>query len=584
VKIVLVFSDKVAFESDTIYLVTRKLSDIPESAQRVVVPFDADSIELRDEADKFRDFYADALGTGIISDAFVANFHNFYFHIFRNIYKWVIHLEALLDIYPNVQVVITDTVDGFYMPLYEAEGEINKLLFYKNYDFIPELITQFLKQKGINYTILKRHSRFKRASRIFLRRYFVLITKPFFYSIQLLFQKRESEKLQTQAKTLLLSRSIVHTHLLYPLTKVSTDFVTLFSEGFFTRGINSRFFKDRPAANYSLISFYSMYRIWKRFFQVVLSLTTDIRRSKKSAKLAGIELPMRSILIEMLISYYDGLLYGDAILDFMNKKGPYEKIITAETFTQYPYVIKKVLNESGTVKLLQLANGVLNILPNVKFVFADRLAITSDSVLRDYQILHPNEKDRMVYWGDTKEIAGSVLKKNAFRKLIYFSQPYEYQSQERILNFLHKYANINNIEVGVKLHPRDQQTRNLANQFKFKIIETTCLFSEYIQDYDLAISRTSSILKDIILSGVPFIIALFSDIEKSAYNEFIKREYFLKYKDIYAFEEFELENLLMSPDRLCNACNHFLQHYKINNVNEADVIFFADSLSSFSAQ
>lgn len=583
-KLVLVFSDEVSYEPGTLYLVARRRDDLPEAAQKVVVGFDSDTTDLRDEADLFRDAYAASLGNPLLRDAFIANFHNFYFHIFRNIYKWVVNLDALLQTYPNAQVEITDAVSGSYMPLYEAEGEINKHLLYKAYDFIPEVLYQYLQQRDVACIVGKRHSRIWRAGRIFLRRYLLLAVKPLFYSLQILRHKKGKVGVQPKNQLLLLSRSIVHTHFLYPLTKVSSNFVILFSEGFFTRGINSRFFQDRPCSGVDLAGFYSLVKVWRHFTAVLLLLAGCMVRSRKTAKLAGLTLPMRSVLREMLISYYDALLYGDAVKGFVQQNGSFKAVITAETFTQYPYAVKQALGKTANIKLVQVAAGALDIMPNVRFVYADRVAIISESVFKDYQRLHPAEKDRMVYWGDTKHVADAVVQKSRFHKLLYFSQPYEYESQECILTFLHQYATRTGTQVGVKMHPRDQLTREVADLYGFEIVETTSLFSEYIYNYDLAISRTSSILKDIILSGVPFVSALFSEQEQRTYSEFIQPEFFTDYSGIYAFGESDLESLLQHPARLCADCDRFLQHYKIHNVNKAGARFFADAFHRFAAQ
>lgn len=583
-KLVLVFSDEVTYEPGALYLVARRRDDLPETAQTVVVAFDADSTALRDEADRFRDAYAASLRNPLLRDAFIANFHNFYFHIFRNLYKWVVNLDALLQTHPDAQVVITDAVGGSYMPLYEAEGEINKHLFYKGYDFIPELLYQYLRQQGVVCIVSNRHSRLRRAGRIFLRRYLVLGVKPLFYSLELFRYKKVKAVVQPEKKLLLLSRSIAHTHLLYPLTEVTSSIVNLFSEGFFTRGINSRFFQDRPGSGVSLTGYFSLVKVWSHFIAVLLVLAGGMGRSRKTAVLAGINLPMRSVLREMLISYYDALLYTGAVQCFVQQNGSFEAVITAETFTQYPYALKQALGKKTHIKLIQLSNGALDILPNVKFVYADRLAITSYSVFKEYQRLHPDEKDRMVYWGDTKKVAEAVVPKYLFQKLLYFSQPYESESEERILTFLHQYAIRTGTQVSVKLHPRDQLTREATGRYGFEIVETTSLFSEYVLNYDLAISRTSSILKDIILSGVPFVSALFSEGERRTYSEFIQPEYFTDYRGIYAFDEADLEGLLQHPARLCSDCDRFLQHYKTQNVNEADASYFAGALRGFAAQ
>jgi hypothetical protein len=585
VKIVLVFNgDKLKFEPNTVYLVTHLKEDLPKAVQHVVVPFDADSSQIRDESDNFRESIVAILNDSLIRDAFIANFHNFYFHIFRNIYKWIINLEAQLERYPDAQIVLTDIVCGTYMPLYEAEGEINKPLFYKSYDFIPQIIHTYLTMQGISCSFIRRQSRLKRSIRIFFRRYILLTFKPFYYTIQALRSKISKQEHAKDKKILLLSRSIAHTHLLFPLMDISNEFTMLYSEGFFTRGINSRFFLERKGKGVFLDSYYSITIIWQRFIAIVSLLLRSSRSIKKNAELMGLKLPLRSLLQEMLISYYDAIIYSSAVKKYISNSGNIKAIVTAETFTQYPYVLKSSLSDNKKIKLVQVANGALDILPNVKFVFADRLAITSHSVFDDYQNLHPKEKNKMVYWGDTKKVAQSVMNKQNFQKVLFFSQPYEFESQNRILYFLHQYSSLTGIKVSVKLHPRDTQTRKTVVRLGFEIVETSSLFNEYIREYDLAITRTSSIFKDIILSGVPFISVLFSEVEKSTNIEFIRPEYFTRFPGIYAFNENDLKSLLETPGKLCADCNEFLEYYKIKTSSSIDAVYFTEYLNTFANQ
>ena len=139
-KIILVFDQGVSYEPEAIYLVEQKLPQIPDDVQIIVNPYDVDSRELRDEANLFKNYVRTRLSNKLIIDAFSSNFSTFYLNIIRNNYKWVWHLERVKKKYDKIDVVITDFVKCNYMPFYESEGEVNNMLFYKKYDYIPQIL------------------------------------------------------------------------------------------------------------------------------------------------------------------------------------------------------------------------------------------------------------------------------------------------------------------------------------------------------------------------------------------------------------------------------------------------------------
>ncbi len=113
------------------------------------------------------------------------------------------------------------------------------------------------------------------------------------------------------------------------------------------------------------------------------------------------------------------------------------------------------------------------------------------------------------------------------------------------------------IKVDIKPHPRDFDINKIANQYGFDIIEKTSLFSEYITKYDLAIARASSIVKDIFLSRIPFLTALFSEQDQNTKNQFISPNFIIEYKRLYIFDEGSLKNSINNPEEIYKVCNLF---------------------------
>ncbi len=82
-----------------------------------------------------------------IKDAFLSNINGFYIHILRLLAQWDSGIKSLYQTYFIEEIVFSDLVEGDYVTFYESEGEIQKRLFYKRYDFLPGLILQTVKKR-----------------------------------------------------------------------------------------------------------------------------------------------------------------------------------------------------------------------------------------------------------------------------------------------------------------------------------------------------------------------------------------------------------------------------------------------------
>lgn len=563
-KIILVFDLGVSYESGAIYLVEQKLPQIPDDVQIIVSPHDVDSFELRDELNLFKNYICSHISDKLIIDAFSANFSNFYLNIFRNTYKWVWHLQNLQKKYGEIHVVISDFVKGNYLPFYESEGEVNSMLFYKKYDFIPQIVAKYLYDNKIDYKIIKSHTRVYQLVRIFLRRFCLFWIKPVVYIVKNLTLRQHRKSINGPHKIILLSRSIAHTHLFFPLQETSNKFMTLYNDGFFSKGTNHSFFLKHHGKGIQLFIYLRLFNIFKNFILIHKALITTYFMTPRYVAFKGLHLPLISLIREMLISYFDALIYADSLDSFLNKNPNTDLVVTGETFTQFPYVLGKLLKNKN-IKFIQYECGALNLMPNVEFVFGQKFLISSESVLLKYRELHPNEAYKMQFWGNTKQIATGFRNSKVFRKIIYFSQPFEYESQSSILKCLHQVSIKYGIKVDIKPHPRDYEIIKIAENYGFDLIDKTSFFSEYIGNYDLAIARTSSIVKDIILSRIPFLIALFSNQEQGILNEFITPNYIRKYKEVYIFDEACLNDSIIKPHEINKVCNSFFENFKIDN-------------------
>jgi hypothetical protein len=563
--LLIVFGNRYPILDDAFYITQFHLSDINSERQFIVSPNNSDQSEIRDNSDAFRFKLIDDISTQFISESIDSNFHNFYFHVFRHTYKWWFEIRKVLEQNPNIKnIIISDAIRCSYMPLYEAEGEINKPLFYKRYDSIPYALYCSLRKLGFSVKVLKWHSKFGLFIRIFVRRYLVIFFKLAMYFFIFLKSINIGVKKRREISNLVLSRSIAHTHFFHPMFRFFKDStIFLYSNGFLREDLNSIFFKRQKKIGLNIYKFSNFFDLFSGFAHVISSLIKIRFCIPKYWIINDLQIPIRSVFKEAIIAYYDGFIYGKAVkracLFYCAKR-----VFTAETFTQYPFVIKNSLPEN--VSSLQFANGALDILPNTKFVYADRFVISSNAILEKYLENHPMDANKMVYWGDARIIEEHVKELKLINSIVFFSQPYEYESQILILDSLNDFAKSKQLNFKVKVHPRDFTTKNFCKTNHICIIDSHLSIDEYINDFDVAICRSSSIIKDIILRGKPIILVLLTDREKEFKNEFMNSTLFKEFKEIYAFSIQEMLMSLSNPNSLSKIFQLYMKNYINENV------------------
>lgn len=563
--LVIVFGGRYPILDDAIYITQFYLNDINAERQIIVSPNNSDQTDLRDNADAFRFKLIDSISSQFISESIDSNFHNFYFHVFRHTYKWWFEIRKILEQNPKFKnIIITDAIMTSYMPMYEAEGEINKPLFYRRYDSIPYALYCSLTKLGFSVKVLKWHCKFGLFFRIFVRRYLVIFFKLVMYIFLFFKHINIGVKKRREISNLVLSRSIAHTHFFHPMFSLFKEpTLFLYSNGFFREDLNSIFFKRQKKIGLSIYNFSNFIDLFSGFAHVIYSVLKIRFCTPKYWTINDLQIPIRSVFTESLIAYYDGFIYGKAVKRaclFYSAK----RVFTAETFTQYPCVIKNAL--PGNVSSLQFANGALDILPNTKFVYADRFVISSNAILEKYLAYHPLDAQKMVYWGDSRIIEEDVKDLTVVNNIVYFSQPYEYESQGLILESLNNFAKLKHLNFKVKVHPRDFATKKFCKANAIYTIDSHLSIDEYINDFDIAICRSSSIIKDLILRGKPTILVLLTEREKEFKNEFMNSTLFKDFKDVYAFSIKELLQSLSNPINLSKTFKLYMKNYINENV------------------
>ena len=426
------------------------------------------------------------------------------------------------------EIIFTDFLDDLnYFPFYEAEGETNRKLLYKNYDFISSQIMKYAHDYCMNnpkckLTILTKHSKLKARIRIFLRRYFLFFTKVFFHSFKILVTPKRKIQLNSTVKCIISSRSIAHSHGMEKLCKKIGNSIIHVSEGLTVSNKNHAFFKTKFTNFYCQYESLSLNDLIKSIY--VCFEILKCRHSLITIDVYGVKLHLRSVFIEGAIVHLESELYARSLYNLASKFENLSTIITPEIISQYSTWLKYIFSNKG-VNIVQLQTVGLDILPSPNFIFTDLFLFDSANVYEYFKQIFPSQINKLAYWGNISFDNKVVLKRKVLTSIVLFTQPYEIDEQKKLIFYLSKVTKEKSIKFYIKPHPRENLNTLMPNIGKEVILLPKDFTKEdYLGYCDLAILRTSSITQDLIIEGIPVLNVLSSSFDKSVKLDYLNLE------------------------------------------------------------
>ena len=447
-----------------------------------------------------------------------------YLHNLRFCIFWIHSFKSVLNENCS-EIVFTDFLDNLnYFPFYEAEGETNRKLLYKNYDFISSQIMKYAHEYCLNnprckLTILTKHSKLKARIRIFLRRYFLFFVKIFFHSFKILVVPKLKCELNSNVNCIISSRSIAHSHGMEKLCKKIENSIIHISEGLTFSNKNHAFLKKKFTniyCQYELLSFVDLIKSIYACFEIL-----KYRDAIKTIDVYGVKLHLRSVFIEGSIVHLESELYAISLYNLASKFEKTSTIITPEVISQYSTCLKnKFKNKS--INIVQLQTVGLDILPSPNFIFTDLFLFYSEKVYEYFKQLFPNQANKLAYWGNISFDNTVVVKRNVLKSIVLFTQPYEIDQQTNLICYLAKVTKERNIKFYIKPHPREN-LNTLMQCIDYDVILLPKDFTkeDYLGFCNLAILRTSSITQDLIIEGIPVLNVLSSSFDKSVKLDYL---------------------------------------------------------------
>ena len=447
-----------------------------------------------------------------------------YLHNLRFCVFWIKCFNEILND-ACTEIIFTDYVDDLsYFPYYEAEGEINRKLFYCNYDFISAQIFKHAElycNSNLNckITILKKHSKINLRVRIFLRRYFLFVVKVFFHSYKILTTKNIIGGDNLKNSFIVSTRSLAHSHNLKRFLAKNDNCLVHACEGLSFSSPNQNFLKGK--SNNIISQYQTLYII-----DLIRAISACIKLYINCFKLVSVEingslLHMKSICIEGAIMHLESELYARSLYNLCKNNRKIKLILTSENISQYPIWLKDRFKNTN-IKVFQIQTVGLDQLPLPNFLFTDLFLFDSLKVYNFFSRVFPHHLSKLAYYGSLNYEKKMLVEKRYLRKIIYFTQPYELNEQIRLVNFLVSETMKRDIHLYIKPHPREDIKLLLSKiEQSVTVLHVNYSVDDYSNCCDLAILRTSSITQDLILEGIPVLNALISNFDRTVKLDFL---------------------------------------------------------------
>ncbi|WP_452598277.1 hypothetical protein [Pontimicrobium sp. MEBiC01747] len=574
-RLIIAFDTNFKFNTTDTVIAKEKPSSIEDSQ---FIKVDAlKEVDYVDDLEQLKDSLIKNYKSKNIRGSIYSSINNFNRNWILPLFKWVDTIDSALLKQTFTEIIIIGYTKNIgYIPYYEAEGEIGSKLLYSDYDAIPCLIEEYLKSKNINVLLKQKKSVFKLRIRVFIRRYILLIYKV----IAFIKNKYKTRHYKNQSidfnkiKFLFSTRSIAHSEYMFNFLKTyNEETIIHVSDGLHAGNKNLNFIENQKFKN--VVVLYKTVSILKTisiFFNTVKALCKVKRNTFFEIK--GIKINMSSVIKEMLISYFDALLYQASILSTI--KDNKIKLITGEMYTPYAYTVSEIGKDKANTTI-QLQTTAMMVRKEPNFVYCDKFLMNSKENAEALKNIYPKKANQIEYYGSllyNEKATTQLDNKRELKKIVYFTQPLiEEDIEYLIIDKLIELERIYNYKTYIKLHPRERASKLERYNNKLNIIDNNLIFKEYISEFDLAVIRNTSLGSSIILEGIPIITCLLSETARNSKMDYIDHNY---HGTIFSINE--LKNKISHFETLKTEFKSYRENYIQMNELTKGVHHFYNSL------
>lgn len=242
---------------------------------------------------------------------------------------------------------------------------------------------------------------------------------------------------------------------------------------------------------------------------------TSVRLGVPSSSLCvEMELVVREVRLMPVFSVYVGMLRR-----YLGRKPRVGRVVNFEMVGRQAGLDRVACSRSSrqlvSIQTVALLPVVLPVFP-----FADRFLADSPSSHHALAEVAGKEGGRVEFCGSPYVYAGdtSSVGTDRLRRLTFFTQPYEPQATEQMLRCLRELALQHGWRFAVRLHPRDSWGRYSENWSEAKLPRDVL---EVLSATDIAVGRTSSVLKEAIALGIPAVACSFTETDRKQRVDYV---------------------------------------------------------------
>lgn len=531
-----------------------------------------------DDLESFKGHYCNSLAAPVLKDVTRASMNNFHRNFTMPLFAWIETMNRTLSNNKFSEIIIVGyTQDIGYVPYYEAEGEINKRFFYNRSDAIPAVLLKILNNKGLNYTLIKKASTNNLKVRIFIRRYVLLMFKLVLFVYKGLKAKFSSkpELNNTKYSCMMFSRGIAQTEFIEDFIKIHKKEVLLHvADGLVSNKKNADYVRSNNIIN---TSYYEqqikLSTVLKSFF-IIVKLILKLPKVNY-IEIEGVELNFSSAQKEMLISYFEVLIYKNTIKDYIPEN--VKTLITCEMYTPYAYSVAQIAKEKG-MQSIQLQSTAMSIRKEPSYFYADFFFMNTKKSAENLKEIFPNYAKKINFIGNISVNENNHHESNknrSIKKVIYFSQPImsEQREEDLLLKKLIYLEKKHCFQLFIKLHPREG-TSKFKHIGNLKYITEGLTFGQYICNTDLAIFRTTSLGQRLLINNVPTITCLLTENSRQFNADYIDKSYFGTVQNID-----NIESKIVKYNFLLEDFNRFRKEYLTTNNLDKGLNYFYNQLN-----
>ncbi len=314
-----------------------------------------------------------------------------------------------------------------------------------------------------------------------------------------------------------LTRGTAHTHYMEPVLKEIDNSALFYFGGLYRQNLRNNI--NFPTIDG--VDFLVNTDVVKSYLKCA-RLLFSARRVEGNLTFLDFELPLNTILPEMLVSWYDSMIYSQVLEIYFKGSSVPKLVISNEMLTHYPFAVQELSNRFS-FSFIQIQAVSLTQIPIVKLIASDLFVFNNKSDFELFNLFLNSEK--IAYWGQNR-VPKPITKSKSLNNIIFFTQPYENDNESNILLALKSQLGNSYNKLYIKLHPRDQRDKYKSLMApNVEIIESDINISHFEKYADLCIIRTSSIAVDLMFCGLPTIFIL-----NTPYDQQLEVEYILKNK------------------------------------------------------